>query len=329
MFPQKKDQSFASTPVSRVGLSILLNQLAGNANVTSRPGTPGASYITSSLNPTKNLPITQSDFNTKFKTAQELEKYNLLAITQSLRQFESTFSELSQSISSFQEDSIVQHVKGLIDICDSMTNEIKVLEKHLKLDREVDYLLVTRSALDKHTKHLLKDLIACRAELKKLPKLSAAGNTASPANDVNAISVPEVIDYSMKLAKFSKAPATVVSQLIHPNNYIWPAEDALRRGMLAMASLKGGELIKAELGDFEEEVGTEDVLMEDAIPSPEDIKIAGPSEKSALGEAETLKFEPVQDHKVERKPGSSKEEVAASSALNLDLFDPDEDSDSD
>ena len=53
----------------------------------------------------------------------------------------------------------------------------------------------------------------------------------------------------MKLAKFSKAPATVVSQMIHPNNYIWPAEDALRRGMLAVASLKPDELIQSELGD--------------------------------------------------------------------------------
>lgn len=334
MFPHKKDQSFISVPVSRVGLSNRLNQLnlpnTNGSGAPSRPGTPGASYVTSSLNPTKNLPISQSDVHAKINSQQELEKFDLLAITQSLRQFESTFSKLSQSISTFQEDSIAQNVEGLIHICQAMSNELNVLKKHLELGKEIDGVLVTRSELDNHTRHLLKELISCRAELKRLPKLPAAHDRVDPTSGINEVSVPEVIDYSMKLAKFSKAPVTVVSQ-IHPNNYIWPAEDALRRGMLAMASLKTDELIKAELGDSVPEADPKDVDMEDASSSPkksvepEPMKAPEPKTTTNLSDNHTVNAPAAEKKETTRK----EEPVATSSALNLDLFDPDEDSDSD
>lgn len=330
MFPHKKDQSFISVPVSRVGLSNRLNQLnLSNPNgngISSRPGTPGASYVTSSLNPTKNLPISHSDFRSNITNQQDLEKFELLAITQSLRQFEITFSELSQSISSFQEDSITSNVESLIHICDAMTNELNVLKKHLDLGKEISNLLETRTKLDSHTRGLLQELISCRAELKRLPKLPATRDRLDPTSGLNEVSVPEVIDYSMKLAKFSKAPATVVSQLIHPNNYIWPAEDALRRGMLAMASLKTEELIKAELGDSVP-VESKDVDMEDSNPAPEESVEQKEPEKliTNLGAERAIDDKPTVRKETVRK----EEPVATASALNLDLFDPDEDSDSD
>ena len=40
---------------------------------------------------------------------------------------------------------------------------------------------------------------------------------------------------------------------IHPNNYVWPAEDSLRRGMLAQASLQAEEIIRHELGETDKE----------------------------------------------------------------------------
>lgn len=335
MFPHKKDQSFISVPVSRVGLSNRLNQLnVSNTNgngVPSRPGTPGASYVTSSLNPTKNIPISQSDFHANARTQQELEKFNLLAITQSLRQFESTFSDLSRAISSFQEDSITQNVEGLIHICDAMTNELNFLKKHLDLGKEIAAVLVTRSELDTHTKHLLKELISYRSELKRLPKLPATHDRVDPVSQINEVSVPEVINYSMKLAKFSKAPATVVTQLIHPNNYIWPAEDALRRGMLAMASLKTEELIKAELGDSAPDISLKDIDMDEANPLTTKSMAPEPSKEPEARNPENIEDKPIVNatQKEHKETARKEEPVPTESALNLDLFDPDEDSDSD
>lgn len=331
MFPHKKDQSFISVPVSRVGLSNRLNQL-NNLNVSpsrisSRPGTPGATYVTSSLNPTKNLPVSQNEIQSKIKTPEELEKFNLLCITQSLRQFEEIFTDLSQCISSFKEDAITQKVADLIDVSQSMSSELNVLRQHLDLGKKIDLLLQTQNELDKEAKHILKELISCRSELKRLPKLAAAHDRVDPTNELNEVNVQEVLDYSMKLAKFSKAPATVVSQMIHPNNYIWPAEDALRRGMLAVASLKPDELIQSELGD--DTLQARDVDMKDA--SPEMPEVTETYEAKSKDEQKTVapKDPPKSPGHSKQPTDASLKEELAPNTLDLDLFDPDEDSDSD
>lgn len=303
MLHHKIDQSFISVPVSRVGLSTRLNQLNGlNANQsrpTSRPATP-STYVTSSLNPTRNLPVSLNDIRSKISTKEDFEKFENLPITASLRDFESTFNELSQSLSSFKEDAIAGTVERLIDISDNISLELDVLKRHQVLGKEIDMLEAEHTKLDNESKHILKELIACRADLKKLPKLPAKKEQKEPSE----VSVQGLLNYAMKLAKFSKAPPTVMSQMIHPNNYVWPAEDALRRGMLAMASLKPDELIRAEIG---EEVEKEDVEMEDV--------------KEAPVQQEYKNVSPV----VPRPSAQPKEETPA--ALDLDLFDPEDDDD--
>lgn len=303
MLPHKIDQSFISMPVSRVGLSTRLNQLNGLtlSRPVSRPDTPNA-YVTSSLNPTRNLPVSLSELRSKISTKDDLEKFEALPITTSLRDFQATFNELSQGVSSFKEDEIAANVERLIDISTDISHEIDVLKRHQLLGREIDLLEQEHTQLDSESKHILKELIACRADLKKLPKLPANKDVKQPVE----VSVQNLLNYAMKLAKFSKAPPTVMSQMIHPNNYVWPAEDALRRGMLAMASLKPDELIRAEIGDKQEE---EDVEMEDVKiePEPEKHTEAAPVQRLAARQAEE-----------------------APATLDLDLFDPDEDdSDSD
>ena len=69
------------------------------------------------------------------------------------------------------------------------------------------------------------------------------------------VDVDDILKYAFKLAKFTKAPATVANMpfQIHPNNYVWPAEDSLRRGMLAQASLQAEEIIRHELGETDKE----------------------------------------------------------------------------
>ncbi|SGZ55290.1 CIC11C00000003000 [Sungouiella intermedia] len=299
MLPHK-DQSFISVPVSRVGLSTRLNQLNGLNNAsrpTSRPGTP--SYVTSSLNPTRNLPVSLTNIRSKINTKEDLDRFENLPIVVSLRDFETTFNDLSLLVSSFKEEEIAAKVDSLISISNNISKELDVLKHHQVLGTQIDLLKTQNSTLDTESKHILKELISCRADLKKLPRLPAKSTQKDPIE----VSVQGLLNYAMKLAKFSKAPPTVMSQMIHPNNYVWPAEDALRRGMLAMASLKPDELIRAEIGEKSE---PEDVEMEDA--------------KEELPHYEERPTKPVENAALAPKE-------ATPAALDLDLFDEDEDSD--
>lgn len=304
MLPNKVDQLFILVPVSRVGLSARLNQLNGiSSGPASRPATP-STYVTSSLNPTRNLPVSLNDIRLKV-SKDDLEKFDNLPISAGLREFEAAFNDLSQSVSSFKEDEIEPHVERLIDILSQISLELDVLKQHQALGIEISKLETENAHLNNESKHILKELIACRAELKKLPRLPAKGPHKQPSE----VSIQELLNYAMKLAKFSKAPPTVMSQMIHPNNYVWPAEDALRRGMLAIASLKPDELIRAEIGDQIGEAEPEDVEMEEAKPdSPERGNETRPAPAA----------------KVHVESNGSE----APATLDLDLFDPDdEDSD--
>lgn len=308
MLPNKIDQSFLSVPVSRVGLSARLNQLNGlNSRPSSRPGTP--SYVISSLNPTRNLPISLNDVHSKINTKEDLDRFENLPIVASLADFESTFNDLSQSVSSFKEEEIAAKVDTLISISNNISRELNVLKHHQVLGAQIELLQTQNSTLDTESKTILKELIACRADLKKLPKLPAKPSQKEPSE----VSVQGLLNYAMKLAKFSKAPPTVMSQMIHPNNYVWPAEDALRRGMLAMASLKPDELIRAEIGEQSE---PEDEEMEDV--EMEDVKEELPHYEAKSNEEKPAK-------PVEAISLAPKEVTPA--ALDLDLFDEDEDSD--
>lgn len=303
MLPSKIDQPFILVPVSRVGLSARLNQLNGS-RPASRPATPSA-YVTSSLNPTRNLPVSLTDI--RLKIAQEdLEKFDSLPISLNLKDFEATFNDLSQSVLSFKEEEIAPHVERLIDILAQISLELDILKQHQALGLEINTLESENAQLNVESKHILQELILCRQQLKKLPRLPAKGQTKTTSE----VSIQELLNYAMKLAKFSKAPPTVNSQMIHPNNYVWPAEDALRRGTLAIASLKPDELIKAEIGDIlEEQPGKEDVKMEDV--EMKDVKPGQPQEKQ-VGQPRKVHVE-------------SNGQSNGAATLDLDLFDPDDD----
>lgn len=314
----KKDP-FLSLPVSRVGLSARLNQLA---QPNSRPSTP-ASYVSSSLNPNKNPPVTPGSAQSGLKllTQEELQKFEELPIVQDIRQFETTLAELSTAVSSFKDDEITPAVNKLIDINRNISAAVGELETHQKLLQQVTELKCENEQLDRDQKEKLRKLISIRSSLRLTPGPTSLSSSTS-AQDLQGINIQTLLDFSMKLAKFSRAPATVQSQMVHPNNYIWPAEDALRRGMLAMASLKPDELIRAELGEEELEGDQDDMDIDNETQN---------KEPEVMGTAFTPKPE------IRRNPSSpskssehtSKPQPApAAASLDLDLFDP-EDDDSD
>ncbi|OBA19010.1 hypothetical protein METBIDRAFT_47509 [Metschnikowia bicuspidata var. bicuspidata NRRL YB-4993] len=318
MFPHKRDQSFISTPVSRVGSSARLNQLSGQtgSRPSSRPATPGA-YVTSSLNPARNVPVTSNNSRLQLAGLENLQ-IEQVPVVENLRRFEASFNQLSQLITSFKETGLVSEVNNLIEIEREISEGLCALEPHHNLGVEIQALTKVNKELDTHSKGILKELISCRSKLQKLPKLPAAQGNAQKLNDVD---VQTVLDYAMKLAKFSKAPATVLSQFIHPNNYIWPAEDALRRGMLAMASIKPEELIQAEIGHQSQPERVPLHYSSDLDVAMEDVDVATEKELSNKKEVppKPIGASSVDASEQVRKP--------ATATLDLDLFDPEDDDD--
>lgn len=325
MIPHKKnDSSFLSVPVSRVGSTQRLNQLdpqgiaTGSPNTyNSIPSTPSA-YVSSSLNPTKGVTTVGGNSN-HLVTEEDKNAFEKLSIVKKIDEFEQNLTNLSFKISSFKEDELTLSVTNLIDLNKIICSEIDDLEKHQNLGEDIKKLENEQNELNNISKVILKDLISYRNDLKKLPRLpsSRVRNQLSKKRDENKVDVNEILKYALKLSKFTKAPPTVanVPFQIHPNNYVWPAEDALRRGMLAMSSLREDDIIKAELG--------EDVL---------------DRKETALDVAETEKVEV--EEKITSSPGMERRASYGESnsgikrqdsqgALDLDLFDPDEEDFSD
>lgn len=306
MIPHKKqDQSFISLPVSRVASAQRLNHL-NSTNTASNPSTPGALYVSSSLNPNKNLPVTPN----QTKTKEQMKLFDDLFIIKQLREFELALTVLSSSISSFKDEDVNSHIDKLIEKSDLISKEVRCLDKHQKLGDRILTLEAEKVLLDTQLKHVLKELIEYRAQLKKLPRLPA--NAEASNKQLKSIDIQETLKYAMKLSKFTKAPATASNApfQIHPNNYIWPAEDALRRGMLALASLKSDEIIKEELGGDKPEQSTEEVE-EDKKEKEEEGKNSPKPRRGSFGAYSS-------------GPAVT-EQPTSNGALDLDLFDPDED----
>jgi len=322
MIPHKKnDSSFLSVPVSRVGSTQRLNQLASHGITTgspnsynSIPSTPNA-YVSSSLNPTKGISA-GPESSSQIILKEDRDAFEKLSIVEKVNEFEQNLTNLSFKVSSFKEDELALLISNLIELNDVICSEIGELEKHRDLGTSIKSLKDEQAHLDNSSKTILKELISYRNDLKKLPRLPSNKNKSStfPSPNDSKVDVNEVLKYALKLSKFTKAPPTVTNLpfQIHPNNYVWPAEDALRRGMLALSSIRVDDVINAELG--EDALG----VKEGAIKKAEDNTAASKTSSPAVERRSSL---------IEHTGEPKKQE--GHSALDLDLFDPDEEDFSD
>ncbi|KAK6202741.1 mediator of RNA polymerase II transcription subunit 4 [Scheffersomyces amazonensis] len=286
---------------SRAGSSTRLNQL-NQLNSTPNP------HMTSSLNPVRNLPIDSTNYKSKIKTKAELEKFEKLPIVQLVASFEQTLNEISNDISLFKEKELPNDVNNIISINDNLHYKIKELQAHKDLGKQIQNLTSENNKLDSKAKYILKELISYRSELKNLPRLPSNRNN----EEINSsIQVEDILKYAMKLAKFTKAPATMtnVPYQIHPNNYVWPAEDALRRGMLAASSLQGDEIIQNELGITKEQVNQDQVINQKINPITKE-----ETRRGSFGDYGSSAGTNI----------DKKKAIGNGPDLNLDLFDSDE-----
>ncbi|KAI5960916.1 MED4 [Candida theae] len=305
----KENSPLRSRPVSRATSSTRLNQLSQESRISpnsnSRPSTPSA-YIPSSLNPSKYNSSHQDSADDNIRSSEELDAFNAIPIVQKISHFRTALDTLSNGISHYKEDEFYSNIERIVETNSSLEKEVHELSKHKERSREIANLSDTNKKLENKLKDNLRALVGLRAELKKLP--SVHREHANLEGIESPVDVESILNYSMKLAKFTKAPAAVgnVPFQIHPNNYIWPAEDSLRRGMLAMSSLHADEIVNAELSEGHHKK-TDD--MEEEIVEPES------NEKSEGDSREKRQSKPQQTRRVS---DAEEEQVG----LDLDLFDP-------
>mgnify|MGYP000315521019 CR=1 FL=1 len=313
MLPHQRENSpFRSKPVSRVTSSTRLNQLAqesrGPLGNSSRPSTPGT-YVPSSLNPLKYAPNTQDNIEDKIRSNEELAAFNLLPIVAKIGGFREALDTLSNGISHYKEDEFYTNMERIIETNTSLEKEVHELSKHKERSQELVRLSNLNKEFETKSKDYLKTLVQLRNDLKRLP--STADTDSELENLKSPVDVESILNYSMKLAKFTKAPTAVgnLSYQIHPNNYTWPAEDSLRRGMLAMSSLHANEIIKSELLEGEDA----------ALDEKEGENVEHQSVETNKDQLHTKK-----DHIPKETQNSVKTESASQVDLDLDLFDPED-----
>ncbi|GMF03354.1 unnamed protein product [Ambrosiozyma monospora] len=195
---------------------------------------------------------------------------------------------------------------------------------------------IENTQLNENLRGILVTLNECRKELNELPKLpieeevtltqtdpsKLAEDEQSKANQANMKDIKQLLSYAMKLSKFSKIPRTFDGFLM-PNNFVWPGDDNMRRGVLAMASMMPDKIIANENG-ADDKAGTkskgdkvdEDVDMKDDDEDSDD-DLFNDSELSKAPSA------PVPGQQIPAPVPEKKDH--ASIMADLDLFDDSDD----
>ncbi|CDO96292.1 unnamed protein product [Kluyveromyces dobzhanskii CBS 2104] len=181
-------------------------------------------------------------FSAQDKSQDMSEDLQAVGIYQDIERYEETIQQLSKSVDTFKPelgliDKIIECDKKLYETLEEFDEYYKIYEELNRLDKE-------QKDIDKKTRDILGTLNTCYNSLNTLPMLEQIEFEQSVMlKQREKIHSKVVLDYAMKLAKFTRFPPTFDKSMIGPNNFIWPAEDSLRKGMLAMASLKRSELL--------------------------------------------------------------------------------------
>lgn len=151
--------------------------------------------------------------------------------------FNNDLNNLISSIQSYHPNESL--AVDLINDNDQINDIIS--ELHITNDNFKSYnksMEINNNQLSNSLNKILDTLVDCKRELDKLPKSCVVDNT----DDDNT---KEILSYALKLSKFSKIPKTFDGMLL-PNNFIWPGDDNLRRGSLAITSIIPDKIINYE-----------------------------------------------------------------------------------
>lgn len=166
-----------------------------------------------------------------------------------IKAFENDMEALVRSIEQYTPDPSIS--SSLLKDSDKIGTQIKEyrarVESHAGLDTSQEK---RDKQLSTSLFEMLHTLVDCKRDLDNLPKLDDYSEISTiEEKDTTPNPDPQdakaILSYALKLSKFSKIPRTFDGSLL-PNNFIWPGDDNMRRGNLAMASLIPEKLIQFE-----------------------------------------------------------------------------------
>jgi mediator of RNA polymerase II transcription subunit 4 len=163
-----------------------------------------------------------------------------------LKQFEENMNALVQSIQHYTPNTNLASV--IIQNSDRIGYEIDILKEKTKSFVNYDTTKQKyHEELSNELKEVLNTLVECKRSLDDLPKPDFTKEFDSQRTDKNPDieDTKTILSYALKLSKFSKIPKTFDGFLL-PNNFIWPGDDNMRRGNLAIASIMPDKIIQTE-----------------------------------------------------------------------------------
>ncbi|QLL35040.1 hypothetical protein HG536_0H04160 [Torulaspora globosa] len=237
------------------------------------------------------------------------DELSKVKIYSDLTQYEEVLAELVASVDNFKPD--VKIAKRLIQVDKDLYESVKAFTQYDQIDRELRRLEKESNDLDQRTRNILETLNDCYNNLNALPTLEQVEfERQTILEQRKKINSSVLLEYGTKLSKFTKIPPTLDRGATGPNNFIWPAEDALRRGMLALASLHSKEItrIPGEPEDVSE--ASQPVTQEEPIQqeSPEQSQAVHLQKRNSYVHSEDTATEQNDDEM----------------DLDLDIFNPDE-----
>ena len=246
-----------------------------------------------------------------------------IAIYKNLTDYEDTLARLIESVDKFHPN--LKYAQDLIQADFDLFTNLETFAKYDEIDKRLNSLEDKRTAVGEQTKEILEILNECHDDLNSLPSLEQVEfEQKTILEQRQKVNSTILLDYATKLSKFTKIPPTFDKGTVGPNNFVWPGDDALRRGMLAMASLNSDKLTRIP-GESDAAVSTNHAIetteAETENNSENTNNTADQSQANADGRRGSFVFSGNdKPHTSERKEQSDNEDID----LDLDLFNPDE-----
>lgn len=252
-----------------------------------------------------------------------LDKLRKVDLYQNLGEYEEALSMLTDSVDKYKPD--ISLARGLIRADYKLNNSLNAIAEYDQINSILQRLDKESESIREQTGNILRILNECHHDLDILPSLEQVEfEMNSILSQRQKINSKTLLDYATKLSKFTKIPPTFDRGAIGPNNFVWPGDDALRRGMLAMASLHADELTRIPGESTEERIlktGEDKSQAEGISGTNADIGFGARSPSYADAGSHTYMFSG-EGNTHEHKEQKEKEEEDID--LDLDLFNPDE-----
>lgn len=248
-----------------------------------------------------------------------------IKIYNELDDYEASLNKLVKSVDSFKPD--LAAVNELIENDRKVYATLDTFNKYDEISTKINELNKKNEVVNGKKNDILNILNECNELLNKLPMVQEIEFEKKTMLDQREkINSMVLLNYATKLSKFTKIPPTFDKNSLGPSNFIWPGEDSLRKGMMALASLHEKELTAypGSTDESNDEVITEQVEEDTGVPDANQTSIEERERRTSF----TFGIESNNTAVVaDNRPGVEKSETHNEEEnidLDLDLFDPDD-----